>query len=47
VWAAFRRVVPNPRLHDLNRAAMTRGREEFRRTGAPLGPSSDADLWAV
>ena len=47
VWAAFRRVVPNPKLHDVNRAALARGREEFRRTGALLGPSSDSDLWGV
>ncbi len=46
VSAALRHLV-SPRFYDLNLAALARGREELRLSGALLGPASDNDLWAV
>ena len=47
VSAALRRLVHNQRYYDLDLAAMALGRDRFRAAGALLGPSGDADLWAV
>ena len=46
VTAALRRLVKNPRLFELDLAALARGREQIRKCGETLTPAEDY-LWGV